>query len=80
MKGKELHMIAWGLLIVGGLNWLLQGLFRWEIGDLFGGMGSTLSRLIYILVGISAIYEVATHKKTCKMCDKGTAAPGTSSI
>ncbi len=65
---KGLHMVAWILLIVGGLNWLLQGLFMWDIGQLFGGMDAWLSRIIYILVGLSALYELFTHKGNCKMC------------
>lgn len=35
---KNLHMVTWILVIVGGLNWLLVGLFSWDIGDIFGGM------------------------------------------
>jgi len=69
---KELHMVTFILLVVGGLNWLLVGLFGWDIGQWFGGMDAGVSRLIYVLVGLSAIMEVATHKKTCKMCDSGS--------
>lgn len=53
-----MHKIAMILLIVGGLNWLLVGLFMWDVGMLFGGMSAMLSRLIYILVGLAAAYEV----------------------
>ena len=67
---KGLHMIIFLLVIVGGLNWLLVGLFGWDIGQLFGGMGATVSKVIYILVGLSSIYLLATHKSTCKMCDQ----------
>jgi uncharacterized membrane protein YuzA (DUF378 family) len=51
-----LHKVAWILLIIGGLNWLLFGLFNWEIGSLVGGMGSVIAKIIYILVGLSALY------------------------
>lgn len=61
-------MIAFLLLVVGGVNWLLVGLFGWDIGQLFGGMGATVSRVIYILVGLSALFEMVTHKGMCKMC------------
>jgi len=67
---NKLHYATFLLLIIGGLNWLLVGLFQWDVGAIFGGMDAWLSRIIYILVGLSAIYEVATHKKTCKVCDK----------
>lgn len=63
-----MHMVTFLLLIIGGLNWLLVGLFNWDIGQLLGGQDALVSRIIYILVGLSAIYEVATHKKCCKNC------------
>lgn len=65
---KALHIITWILLVVGGLNWLVFGLFGWDIGQLFGGMTAVVSKIIYVLVGLSAVYEIFTHKKTCKMC------------
>ena len=67
-KKSPLHMIAFLLLIIGGLNWLLLGLFKWDVGQLFGGMDATVSKVIYILVGLSAIYELVSHKALCKMC------------
>lgn len=63
-----MHLVTFVLLIVGGLNWLLVGLFGWDVGQLFGGMGAAVSRVIYVLVGLSALYELFTHKKSCKMC------------
>ena len=68
---KGLHMVALVLLIVGGLNWLLVGLAGWDIGNLFGGQGAGVSKIIYILVGLAAVYEIFTHKSNCKQCDKG---------
>ncbi|OHB14703.1 MAG: DUF378 domain-containing protein [Candidatus Zambryskibacteria bacterium RIFOXYC1_FULL_39_10] len=43
------------LLVIGGLNWLLVGLFGWDIGELFGGQTALISRVIYVLVGLSAL-------------------------
>ncbi len=65
---KALHTVSFILVIVGGLNWLLVGLLKWDIGSLLGGMDSILSRIVYVLVGVSAVYLIATHKKTCKDC------------
>jgi len=66
-------MIAFILLIVGGLNWLLVGV---GVGDvvmmIFGD--SIISTIVYVLVGLSAIYELITHKKTCTMCKGGSSA------
>lgn len=73
MKRREVicvHMVTFTLLVIGGLNWLAVGLFNWDIGTLFGGMDQVVSRVIYVLVGLSAIYEVAMHKVNCKMCGR----------
>lgn len=66
------HVIAFILLIIGGLNWLLVGLFGWDIGSYLGGMAGPVSRTIYVLVGLAAIYELATHKKNCRLCGSGS--------
>lgn len=65
---KTLHMVAFIILVIGGLNWLLFGVFGWEIGTLLGGMSAIVPRVIYVLVGLAAIYEIATHKQNCKAC------------
>ena len=61
-------MIAFILLVVGGLNWLLVGLFGWDVGMIFGGQAAAVSRIIYVLVGLSAIWEAATHGRNCRQC------------
>jgi uncharacterized protein len=71
MKSSILHKITFILLIIGGLNWLLQGVFQWEVGMLFGGQAAIISRAIYILVGLSALSEIFTHKTNCKACMSG---------
>ena len=65
---KGIHMLALLLLIIGGLNWLLVGIFSWDVGMLFGGQGAMISRIIYVLVGLSALWELFTHKSACKSC------------
>lgn len=74
----KLHTITFILLVVGGLNWLLVGLFNWELGtNLLGGMDSLVSKIVYILVGLSAVIEILTHKKNCKNCaGNKMSAPG----
>ena len=57
---KTIYMIAMILLVVGGLNWGLVGLFGFDlVAFLFGSM-SALSRIVYTLVGISAVYTLFT--------------------
>ena len=73
---KGLHSLAFILLIIGGLNWLLIALAGWGISNVTGD-GSMLTKIIYILVGLAAIVEIINHKSLCKKCDKGgIAAPG----
>lgn len=55
-----LDYIALALLIVGGLNWAMVGLFRVDVvAALFGtGAGAALTRVTYVLVGIAALWGV----------------------
>ncbi len=70
-------MVAFILLIVGGLNWLLYALLGEDLFGLLGmDMSSSIAKIVYVLVGLSAIYEVATHKKNCKVCNAGANAGG----
>jgi len=67
----KFHKIAFILLIVGGLNWLLQGLFNKDLFVILGlGMDGWIARIVYILVGLSAVAEMLSHKAVCKMCDR----------
>ena len=67
---KYLHIVAFVLLAVGGLNWLLVA-FGYNLVEMIFGVGSALSNLVYILVGLSALYLIFTHKKDCKACSSG---------
>lgn len=52
--------IALALAIIGGLNWGLIGLFRLDlVAYLFGGQTALLSRVIYTLVGLAAIWCIS---------------------
>ena len=65
---KAIHILAFILLVVGGLNWGLVGAFDFNLVDKIIGNMEWLERLVYILVGLSAIYLAATHGKDCKAC------------
>ncbi|MEI8249006.1 MAG: DUF378 domain-containing protein [Candidatus Taylorbacteria bacterium] len=69
---KALHSVAFILVVVGALNWLLVA-FNWNLVDAIFGAGSILAKVVYVLVGVSAIVLVSTHKKDCKACDKAAA-------
>ena len=68
---KILHIVAFILLIVGGLNWLLVA-FDYNLVDSIFGADSSISTIIYVLVGLAAIVEIFTHKKNCKACVAGS--------
>lgn len=68
---KAVHVIAWILLVIGGLNWLLVGLGDWNLVMMVLGTG-WLAKTVYILVGLSAIVSIVTHKKDCKCCSTGS--------
>ncbi len=56
----SLDKIALSLLVVGGINWALVGLFQFDlIAFAFGGSGSLVSRLLYTLVGLSAVWCIS---------------------
>lgn len=60
---KLINIIALILVIIGGLNWGLVGLFEFNLVDFIFGVGSILSRIIYILVGIAALWCIALFPK-----------------
>lgn len=62
---KALHTIAFVLVVIGGLNWGLVGVANI---DVVYYLGPVLSKIVYILVGISALLLIFTHKKDCKNC------------
>lgn len=64
---KALDVIAAVLLVVGGLNWGLVGLFNFDlVAFILGGMAygetNVLSRVVYALVGVAAVYQAASVK------------------
>lgn len=65
-KLSGLDWFALILVIVGGLNWGLVGVLDFDlVATLFGDM-SSLSRIVYVLVGLSAVYLAANSKKLSK--------------
>lgn len=63
-------MITFPLTVIGAINWGLVGLFNFNLVTALLGSWPTLEKLVYILVGASGVYLVATHKKDCKICSK----------
>lgn len=72
---KLLHMVAFALLVVGGVNWGLIGLggfmgSNWNLVNMVLGTWPTLEWVVYVLVGVSGLYLAATHMSDCKVCSK----------
>lgn len=71
-------MVAFLLLVVGGLNWGLVGIMNfdlvmWLFGDIIGMY--MLADIVYIVVGVAAVYEILIHKTVCADCsDKAPSA------
>lgn len=71
---KALHVTTFTLLVIGGLNWLVVGVAEMFYAQQFDlvmwlfGSWPTVANLIYILVGLSAVYQAWTHMRDCKVC------------
>jgi len=56
---SALYWIALILTVIGGLNWGLIGLINLNIVDAIFGVGSIISRVIYVIIGLAALYLIA---------------------
>ena len=64
--------IALILTIIGGINWGCVGLFRFDLGAwLFGGQTATLSRVVYALVGLAALWCISLLFRSDAVADEG---------
>ncbi|MFF2324195.1 DUF378 domain-containing protein [Agrobacterium sp. NPDC058088] len=56
---RTLNAITLLLIVIGGLDWLLIGLFQFDpLGLLLGGSGAILTRIAYTLIGVSALWQL----------------------
>ncbi len=56
---RALNSITLLLVIVGGLNWLLVGIAQFDlVASIFGGQSAPLARIVYVLVGLSALWQL----------------------
>ncbi|MBI5133855.1 MAG: DUF378 domain-containing protein [Candidatus Taylorbacteria bacterium] len=72
---KALHVIAFILAVVGALNWGLVGAGGWNVVEMLLGSMAWLERLVYVLVGLSGLVLIFTHRKECKHCETKAEAP-----
>ena len=62
--------IAFVLLVIGGLNWGLVGIFNFDLVAWVFGAGSIVARIVYILVAVSALWLIFAENCRCKECSK----------
>lgn len=55
--------IAMALLIIGGLNWAMVGLFDVDVVASIFGPGSPATRIVYVIVGLAALWSIYTTAK-----------------
>ena len=77
---KALHIVTYILIIVGALNWGILGLTAlfgnpFNLVDAIFGSAPVLEDVIYVLVGLSAIFDLCVHKKMCACCSGNGAKP-----
>ena len=63
MKMCTLDKISTLLLVIGGLNWGLVGIFKYNLVDKIFGVESSISRIIYAVVGLASIYCIFSMVK-----------------
>lgn len=64
---KALNLITLLLVIVGGVNWGLVGLFDFDLVAALFGDGSAMSRIVYTLVGLSALYQIIPFSRATRV-------------
>jgi uncharacterized membrane protein YuzA (DUF378 family) len=74
----KLHKCAFVLVVIGGLNWGLVALGNylggnWNVVNLLLGSWSSVENLVYLLVGLSALVLMFSHKRDCRECGPATA-------
>ena len=68
-----LNKIVLAVLIIGGINWGLIGIFQFDlVAFIFGGQAAIISRIIYVLVGISAIWCISLFFKEQELLESNT--------
>ena len=56
---KTLNLVTLALVIIGGINWGLVGIAQFDlVAAIFGGQDALLARVVYVLVGLSAIWQI----------------------
>ena len=63
MKSNWLDVLALLLVIIGGINWGLVGFFRFDLVSFIFGDMSMITRIVFAIVGLAAIYSIVLFWK-----------------
>lgn len=69
MTPNKLNVLDWIsliLVVVGGLNWALVGLLNFDLVAAILGEMSLLARIVYVLVGLAAVYMLVSSPKLAR--------------
>ncbi len=66
---KTLDMVVYVLLLIGALSWGLVGLFDFNIVAAIFGEMAPISRILYVIVGLAALYDIVAIKTIWKRWD-----------
>ena len=66
---KWIDVVAYALLLIGALNWGSVALFEMDLVAMLLGPMSMLSRMVYALVGLAALYDLVSLQAICKRWD-----------
>jgi uncharacterized membrane protein YuzA (DUF378 family) len=56
---KAINIVTLLLVIIGGINWGLVGALQFDlVAAIFGGQDAPLARVVYVLVGLSALWQI----------------------
>lgn len=65
-KLNALDLVSLVLVIIGGINWGLVGLVKTDLVEAILGANSVLTRVVYVLVGLAAVYLITVSMKLAK--------------
>lgn len=70
LNRRKFHLVKHYLLVIAGLNLGIVGIFQVDLFQSFFGASPLLIRVLYVLIGTSAIMDIMTHQANCKLCLK----------
>lgn len=63
MERSFIDWLAWILVVVGAINWGLVAIFNWNLVDVIFGAATTVSTIVYILVGVAGLWMIYAFLK-----------------